>query len=558
MELGLCGIQQPRHQQCRQHNAQPRAPVINPQQQAAVLRMPRTKAGRQQAASDKHQRTGHAGQQALQQQRLRIGKEAAEAHERAGQHSAPPQQGRRPDTAHEHGCRQRTQEVAQGVGRVHGAGQRVGPPQVGAHGRQKQAVGKAGDAQGDGGPQGQSQGQGPGLPHAGAAVGCQRGGNQASAPSCRRNWRTTWARRSACSRSDSAAAADCSTSAAFCWVAWSIWPTEALTWAMPLDCSAEAEVISPMMSPTRCTPTTISCMAAPASSTSFTPPFTALTLLPTSTLISCAASAERLARLRTSEATTAKPRPCPPARAASTAAFSARMLVWKAMESIRPMMSLILLLEAAISCMLPTAWVTTWPPRTASVEAEPDNSRATCADWAVCCTLVVRSDREVTVSCTLLADFSVRIDRSWLPEAISWLARATLSLALRTCETRALRPSCMAFWVRCRSATSSLPSTSTRWDRSPPAIAWASWRACSSGLQIEFMFRIVSGTTTSVATTSAAMNTHWMTLPTAFCSAMAPSASVLSATSSSLSCCSSLSTSTSAFWLMRLAVVADS
>jgi hypothetical protein len=40
-----------------------------------------------------------------------------------------------------------------------------------------------------------------------------------------------------------------------------------------------------------------------------------------------AAAALRLARLRTSLATTAKPRPCSPARAASTAALSARMLV---------------------------------------------------------------------------------------------------------------------------------------------------------------------------------------------------------------------------------------
>jgi hypothetical protein len=36
-----------------------------------------------------------------------------------------------------------------------------------------------------------------------------------------------------------------------------------------------------------------------------------------------------------------KAAPCSPARAASTAAFSARMLVWKAMPSITPMMSAI-------------------------------------------------------------------------------------------------------------------------------------------------------------------------------------------------------------------------
>jgi rfaE bifunctional protein nucleotidyltransferase chain/domain len=44
-------------------------------------------------------------------------------------------------------------------------------------------------------------------------------------------------------------------------------------------------------------------------------------------LISLAAAALRWARPRTSLATTANPRPCSPARAASTAAFSARMLV---------------------------------------------------------------------------------------------------------------------------------------------------------------------------------------------------------------------------------------
>ena len=47
-----------------------------------------------------------------------------------------------------------------------------------------------------------------------------------------------------------------------------------------------------------------------------------------------AASAERCARLRTSSATTANPMPASPARAASTAAFSARMLVWNAISSI--------------------------------------------------------------------------------------------------------------------------------------------------------------------------------------------------------------------------------
>ncbi len=50
-------------------------------------------------------------------------------------------------------------------------------------------------------------------------------------------------------------------------------------------------------------------------------------------LVLRAASAERCARFRTSSATTAKPLPASPARAASTAAFKANRLVWKAISS---------------------------------------------------------------------------------------------------------------------------------------------------------------------------------------------------------------------------------
>ena len=53
-----------------------------------------------------------------------------------------------------------------------------------------------------------------------------------------------------------------------------------------------------------------------------------------SSAVSRAALALRSARLRTSAATTAKPRPYCPARAASTAAFSASKLVWNAISSI--------------------------------------------------------------------------------------------------------------------------------------------------------------------------------------------------------------------------------
>ena len=86
---------------------------------------------------------------------------------------------------------------------------------------------------------------------------------------------------------------------------------------------------------------TTSVMVTPAWSTRAVPCSTRSTLVLMRVLISLAASAMRCAKRRTSLATTAKPRPCSPARAASTAAFRARMLVWKAMPSMTLMMSAI-------------------------------------------------------------------------------------------------------------------------------------------------------------------------------------------------------------------------
>jgi len=139
---------------------------------------------------------------------------------------------------------------------------------------------------------------------------------------------------------------------------------------MPWLCSVEAALISPMMSVTRCTLATISVIVVPASLTRREPDSTRSTDAPISALISLAASAERCARLRTSPATTAKPRPCSPARAASTAALSARMLVWNAMPSITPMMSAIFLELLLMSSIVDTTCATTSPPRAATLAAE--------------------------------------------------------------------------------------------------------------------------------------------------------------------------------------------
>lgn len=118
-----------------------------------------------------------------------------------------------------------------------------------------------------------------------------------------------------------------STKAAFCWVAWSSCMTAWLIWSMPSDCSREATATSAAVALTRSIDVTTSWTAVPAFYASSVPASIFSVFVWMMVLISCAASAERLASERTSAATTAKPLPCSPARAASTAAFSARMLV---------------------------------------------------------------------------------------------------------------------------------------------------------------------------------------------------------------------------------------
>ena len=236
----------------------------------------------------------------------------------------------------------------------------------------------------------------------------------------------------------SAAAAACSTSAAFCCVTWSICAIAWFTCSMPALCSCEAAVISAMMSVTRFTWPTMSCIVAPASSTSFEPDSTFATESPIRPLISLAALALRCARLRTSVATTAKPRPCSPARAASTAAFSARMLVWNAMPSMTLMMSAIFFEDSAIDSMVFTTSPTTAPPFCATADALAASWLACFAFSAFCLTVAVSSSIEEAVSSRLEACSSVRCERSMLPAAISRLAVLIASDASRIWPTIAV------------------------------------------------------------------------------------------------------------------------
>src|SRR6185312_10161374 len=269
--------------------------------------------------------------------------------------------------------------------------------------------------------------------------------------------------------SASLAAVDSSTSAAFCWVTLSSCDTAELACTMPLACSAVAVAISLISCETRLTLATISPMVEPAPPASLAPASTRCTESVMRPLISRAASAERWARLRTSPATTAKPRPCSPARAASTAALSARMLVWKAIESITPMMSAMRRELSWMPSMVFTTWSTASPPRWATFAAPAASSLAVAALCAFWLTVAVISSMEAAVSSRFEACSSVREDRSLLPAAIWPEATVTFSAASRTPFTMSAREVFISASERSTSPSSSSRPTSMRLLRSPEA-----------------------------------------------------------------------------------------
>ncbi len=170
--------------------------------------------------------------------------------------------------------------------------------------------------------------------------------------------------------------------------------------------------MSLMMVLTRSMPATMSCMVSPARPARVEPSVTRPVESSIRTLISLAADAERWASARTSPATTAKPRPCSPARAASTAAFSARILVWNAMPSMTPMMSAMRAEDSLIAPMVSTSWPTILPPCWATREACAASVLACSALSALCWMPAVSSSIEDAVSSSEAAWLSVRRDSS--------------------------------------------------------------------------------------------------------------------------------------------------
>ena len=172
----------------------------------------------------------------------------------------------------------------------------------------------------------------------------------------------------------------------------------------------------------------------PVSATRSTPLSTCVVEVEISPLISFAASAERCASARTSEATTAKPRPASPARAASTPAFSASRLVWNAISSMTPMIWLISA-DDLRSVHRADRLAHHLAAVLGVVASGGRPSRACLAPSAVFRTVAVISFSAAAVSSRLAACCSVRRDRSSDAVAISWRPSGSAPMLPVTCSS---------------------------------------------------------------------------------------------------------------------------
>jgi len=176
---------------------------------------------------------------------------------------------------------------------------------------------------------------------------------------------------------------------------------------MASACSVESLDICPMVATTSSTPETTSERFLAVSSAIFVPLRTARREFSIRADVLFDASADLLARLLTSSATTAKPFPASPALAASTAAFNANILVWKAMSSmvliIFPI-SLEELLISSMACIMSCIW------RLLSVIRRPISTAFSLALRAFSAFRLIRDAISFTVAATSSMELACSVE----------------------------------------------------------------------------------------------------------------------------------------------------
>ena len=213
------------------------------------------------------------------------------------------------------------------------------------------------------------------------------------------------------------------------------------------------------------------------------------------------------------------------------------------------MMSLILRDWALISCMVAMTSCITLPPSLATLLASCASRVARPALSVLCCTVAVSCSIDAAVSCRLDACTSVRRARSSAPPAICTASRATVSVLSRTSVITRTSWPFISRRAPSSSAVSSVPRTSMRALRSPPATVRATATACCSGREMDRVMTTAIAAPASSASAVAASIHTWMV---SLMARAAPNSSAATRTCSSTSRCTASCTLAAwgRIWLM--------